>query len=146
MTDTQPQPRQTKGAAAEIVAPAKGSPGSEIRGTVRIAPGVLIRMIEVTVERMDGVAGLRSHSRHRRQRSETAPNGKSYDNGKVVVRVNGDQIAADIALAVHRGVNVTELSESVQQRIGAMVGRMLGMTVQSVNIYIEEIAPPPDVR
>ena len=145
MSDSTPQARQAKGAAAEIVAPARGTRDAEIRGTVRIAPGVLIRLIEVTVEQMDGVAGLRS--RHRRHRPEApAPDGKSYDNGKVVVRINGDQIVADIALAVHRGVNVTELSSAVQQRIGAMVGRMLGMTVQSVNIYIEEIAPPPDVR
>jgi uncharacterized alkaline shock family protein YloU len=145
MSDSTPQARQVRGAAADIVAPAPGMQGAEIRGTVRIAPGVLIRMIEVTVEGMDGVAGLRSH--HRRRWPEApASNGKSYDNGKVVVRINGDQIVADIALAVHRGVNVTELSAAVQQRIGAMVGRMLGMTVQSVNIYIEEIAPPPDVR
>lgn len=144
MSDTTQPTRQTRGASADIVAPARGgASGAEVRGTVRIAPAVLIELIEVTVQDMDGVAGLRS--RNKRHRPGTHPPiGKSYDNGKVLVSVNGDQIATDITLAVHRGVNVTELSASIQGRIGAMVGKMLGMTVQTVNIYIEEIVSSPD--
>ncbi len=141
MTDASQQSRQTKGASADIVAPAQGARGTEVRGTVRIAPAVLIELIEVTVQGMDGVAGLRS--RNKRHRPDTQPPiGKPYDNGKVLVSVNGDQITTDISLAVHRGVNVTDLSASIQRRIGTMVGKMLGMTVQTVNVYIEEIVTP----
>lgn len=135
--------RQSKGASADIVAPAEGASGTEVRGTVRIAPAVLIELIEVTVQGMDGVAGLRSwNKRHRAGTGQ--PIGKSYDNGKILVSVNGDQISTDITLAMQRGVNVTELSESIQHHIGAMVGKMLGMTVQTVNIYIEEIVSSSD--
>lgn len=143
MPDGSQQTRQLKGASAEILAPAHGTGGSEVRGTVRIAPAVLIELIEGTVQGMDGVAGLRSRNRRHRTDSDP-PIGKSYDNGKVLVTVNGDQIATDITLAVHRGVNVTELSASIQGAIGAMVGKMLGMTVQTVNIYIEEIVSSVD--
>lgn len=143
MPDGSQQVRQSKGPSADILAPAHGAGGSEVRGTVRIAPAVLIELIEGTVQGMDGVAGLRS--RNKRHRSDNDPPiGKSYDNGKVLVTVNGDQIATDITLAVHRGVNVTELSASIQGAIGAMVGKMLGMTVQTVNIYIEEIVSSVD--
>ncbi len=89
---------------------------------------------------MDGVAGLRSRNKRHRTASDP-PIGKSYDNGKVLVTVNGDRIATEITLAIHRDVNVTELSAVIQCAIGAMVGKMLGMTVETVNIYIEEIVP-----
>lgn len=140
MPDGSQQTRQPRGASAEIIAPGGGS---EVRGTVRIAPAVLIELIEGTVQGMDGVAGLRSRNKRHRADSDP-PIGKSYDNGKVLVTVDGDQIATDITLAVHRGVNVTELSASIQGAIGAMVGKMLGMTVQTVNIYIEEIVSAVD--
>jgi len=138
MSDGSQPTRQDKGASVHIVAPVRGTSGTEVRGTVRIAPAVLIELIEVTVQGMDGVAGLRSWNKRHRPASGP-PSGTSYDNGKVMVHVNGDQITTDITLAVHRGVNVTELSASIQHHIGAMVSKMLGMTVQAVNIYIEEI-------
>lgn len=143
MSDGSQQTRQLEGASADIVAPVRGTSRTEVRGTVRIAPAVLIELIEVTVQGMDGVAGLRSWNKRHRPESGP-PIGKSYDNGKVMVSVNGNQITTDITLAVHRGVNVTELSASIQHHIGAMVGKMLGMTVQAVNIYIEEIVSAPD--
>ncbi|MDQ3443531.1 MAG: Asp23/Gls24 family envelope stress response protein [Chloroflexota bacterium] len=127
-------PKSTSGASAEVRAG-----GSAVRGTVRIAPGVLIELIELTVEGIDGVAGLRSR---RDKRSQTAMAGaRTFDNGKIAVTVNGDQIDAAIAFAILRGTNVSEFSAEVQKRIGFAVGNMLGMTVRTVDVYIEEIIP-----
>ncbi len=127
-------PKSTSGASAEVRAG-----GSAVRGTVRIAPGVLIELIELTVEGIDGVAGLRSR---RDKRSQTAMAGaRTFDNGKIAVTVNGDQIDAAIAFAILRGTNVSEFSAEVQKRIGFAVGNMLGMTVRTVDVYIEEINP-----
>ncbi|MBA3379737.1 MAG: Asp23/Gls24 family envelope stress response protein [Chloroflexia bacterium] len=127
-------PKSTSGASAEVRAG-----GSAVRGTVRIAPGVLIELIELTVEGIDGVTGLRSR---RDKRSQTAMAGaRTFDNGKIAVTVNGDQIDAAIAFAILRGTNVSEFSAEVQKRIGFAVGNMLGMTVRTVDVYIEEIIP-----
>ena len=130
-------PKSTSGASAEVRAG-----GSAVRGTVRIAPGVLIELIELielTVEGIDGVAGLRSR---RDKRSQTAmARARTFDNGKIAVTVNGDQIDAAIAFAILRGTNVSEFSAEVQKRIGFAVGNMLGMTVRTVDVYIEEIIP-----
>ncbi len=127
-------PKSTSGASAEVRAG-----GSAVRGTVRIAPAVLIELIELTVEGIDGVAGLRSR---RDKRSQTAMAGaRTFDNGKIAVTVNGDQIDAAIAFAILRGTNVSEFSAEVQKRIGFAVGNMLGMTVRTVDVYIEEIIP-----
>jgi uncharacterized alkaline shock family protein YloU len=108
---------------------------------VRIAPAVLIELIELTVQDIDGVAGLRN--RRQKLAGPTDQGARSFDNGKIAVTVNGDQIDAAIAFAIQRGANVSALSTEVQKRIGFAVGNMLGMTVRTVDISIEEIISGP---
>jgi len=126
------------GASADVVAPANGNESSEVRGTVRIAPAVLIELIEMAVSDIDGVAGFRSR-RKQKQSPDEPTIGKTYDNGRIAVSVRGDQIAADVSIAINRGTNVTELSREIQGRVGVAIGKMLGLTVQTVNVFIEEV-------
>ncbi len=120
------------GAATEV-----GSSDGGVRGTVRIAPAVLIDLIELAIQDLSGSAGLRTR---RQKLSAASPQGAcTWDNGKIGVTISGDQIAVSIAFAIERGTNVTDFSVDAQQRIGFAVGNMLGMTVQAVDVYIEEI-------
>ena len=48
---------------------------------------------------------------------------RAYDDGKVRVSIDGNLIDADVAIAVQRGTNVTELSHEIQRRVG--VGMLL---------------------
>jgi len=130
------EPRATDAATTDVVRGEQGSSGA-VRGTVRVAPAVLIELIELTVKDIDGVVELRSRPRRPRQYAE--PEGKSYDDGKVRVAVHGDRIEADIAVAIRHGVNVMKLTETIQRQVASAVERMLGMTASSVNIYIDAI-------
>ncbi len=134
MGDLTLDPKPTGRASADV-----RTNDSSVRGTVRIAPAVLIELIELTVQGIDGVAGLRS--RRNKQAPASDYGSRTFDNGKIAVTVNGDQIDAAIAFAIRRGTNVSEFSAEVQKRIGFAVGNMLGMTVRTVDIYIEEIIP-----
>ncbi|MBA2247470.1 MAG: Asp23/Gls24 family envelope stress response protein [Chloroflexia bacterium] len=138
MTDALQSSRSVPGAAADVVAPVEGDRTANVRGTVRIAPGVLIELIEMTVRDIEGVAGFRSRPWQKQPHDEPAI-GKSYDNGKIAVSVDGDQIAADVSIAITRGTNVTELSREIQRMVGNAVGRMLGLTVRHVNVFIEDV-------
>jgi uncharacterized alkaline shock family protein YloU len=133
-TSRQPAP---KGATAVV-----RDHASAVRGTVRIAPAVLIELIELTVDGIDGIAGLRGL----REKPDAAgtEGARTWDNGKVAVTVQGDQIDAALALAMYRGTNVSGLSAEVQRQIGFAAGHMLGMTVRTVDMYIEEIVPGPE--
>lgn len=124
------------GAETEIATMHHGRP---VRGTVRITPQVLIELIELTVQDIDGVAGFRPL----RNRGKSAPpeGGKSYDNGKVRVGIANDRIDADIAIRAAQGTNLTALSRAIQRRVALAVGQMLGMTVTEVNVYIDDIQP-----
>ena len=117
----------------------RGEPGASgaVRGTIRVAPAVLIELIELTVKDIDGVVELRSRPRKPRQAPEVE--GKSYDDGNVRVTVHGDRIETDIAVAIRHDVNVVKLTETIQWQVAGAVERMLGMTASSVSIYIDAI-------
>lgn len=132
MTDQRP----TDAATTDVIQHSRNN-GEAVRGTVRVAPAVLIQLIELTVDAIDGVVELRP--RPRRSRQAMNFEGKSYDDGKVRVGVIGDRIEADIAVTVRHGVNITKLSASIQDQVSRAVERMLGMTASSVNIFIDDI-------
>lgn len=115
--------------------------GKPARGTIRISPGVLIQLIELTVVEVDGVVGLRSLRKHnwRRDFDEGA---HSHDNGKVAVTVTGDQIDAAVSIALVQGTNVSEVTQEIRRRIGFAAGNMLGMTVHSADVYVDDIVNP----
>lgn len=119
---------------AEVTTSVTMNDTSVVRGTVRIAPAVLIQLIETTVKDIPGVAGLTSRKGKKR---EDAPTGKAFDDGKVRVVVDGDQIDADIGIILTIGANVGQVTEKIRREVGLAAGRMLGMNVRSVDIFVD---------
>lgn len=117
------------------------SEGKAARGTIRISPGVLLQLIELTVLSVEGVGGLRSLRKHNRQH-DIEEGSHSHDNGKIAVAVNGNQIDADVSIALEQGVNVAEATQEIRRRIGFAAGNMLGLTVRSANIFVDDIVSP----
>lgn len=130
-----------RGPVTEIVAAPASGVTSQVRGTVRVSPAVLIALIELTVRDVTGVIDLQSLPRQSRKRpaEPVSTTARAYDDGKVRISVDGNLIDADVAIAVQRGTNVTELSHEIQRRVGVAAGQMLGMSVTAVNIYVEDI-------
>ncbi len=143
MTDHQAPDKQIAPSLdkAEANATFQADDATEVRGTVRIAPAVLIQLIEVSVSDISGVLELKLGKRRKNDETPSS-GGKSFDDGKVRVSVDGDQIDADISIAVRRGTNISPLADEIRRKVGVAAGRMLGMTVRSVNIYIDHIVDP----
>lgn len=129
MTDSKPASNM-----AEVSTSVPMNSESEVRGTVRIAPAVLIQLIETTVRDIEGVAELTSRKGEKREEEVT---GKAFDDGTVRVIVDGDQIDADIAITLAIGANVGQVTGEIRREVGLAAGRMLGMHVRSVNIYVD---------
>ena len=129
MTDAKPTSNM-----AEVTTRVPISGEREVKGTVRIAPAVLIQLIETTVREIEGVAALTSRKGRKREDESI---GKAFDDGKVRVVVDGDQIDADIAIDLMIGANVGKVTESIRREVGLAAGRMLGMHMRSVNIYVD---------
>lgn len=134
-------PASSAGDRAEVNATFSPDNRTEVRGTVRIAPKVLIQLIETTVSVVPGVIELRPH-RQPGAGDTALPAGKAFDDGKVRVFVAGDQIEADVSISIARGTNVSSLSDAIRRSVGVAAGRMLGMTMRNVNIYIDSIVEP----
>lgn len=132
MTDNKPVSDK-----AEVATSVPISAESEVKGTVRIAPAVLIQLIEMTVSDIEGVASITSRKGKKR---EDEPTGKAFDDGKVRVVVDGDQIDTDIAIVVKSGHEVAKVTDAIRHDVGVAAGRMLGMHVRSVNIYVDNFS------
>jgi uncharacterized alkaline shock family protein YloU len=120
----------------------------DVRGTVRVSPAVLFELIELAVREVEGVAGLvppRGVDRilPRGLHAASAEAGATaYETAGIRVRLRGDELDADVAIVVEPGSAIVELSRAIQQKVGAAAGRMLGMTVTGVNVYVADIASP----
>jgi uncharacterized alkaline shock family protein YloU len=142
MTDEsndRPAPKATN--RAEVNTTVHLDASTEVRGTVRIAPAVLIQLIETTVLDISGVVALTTHRRRKIEDTGEEPRGKSFDDGKVRVTVDGDQIDADVSITVRSGTNITRLTDKIREKVGVAAGRMLGMTVRTVDVYVDDIIP-----
>jgi uncharacterized alkaline shock family protein YloU len=132
MTDNKPV-----SARAEVTTTVPIDAHTDVKGTVRIAPAVLIQLIETTVRGIDGVVAITARKGKKRD-EETS--GKAFDDGKVRVVVDGDQIDVDIAITLHSGHDVASVAEAIRRDVGVAAGRMLGMNVRSVDIYVDSVA------
>jgi uncharacterized alkaline shock family protein YloU len=141
MTDQHTEKPVQKTIKAEVNTTIQVDDDTEVRGTVRIAPAVLIQLIETTIQDISGVVALTTHKRRKFEEEDDQPQGKSFDDGKVRVTVDGDQIDADVSISVRSGTNVTRLSDQIREKVGVAAGRMLGMTVRTVDIYVDDIVP-----
>jgi len=144
MTDQHTDQAAPKTDKAEVDTTIQIEEGGEVRGTVRIAPAVLIQLIETTVLDISGVVALTGHKRWKSDDGSEEPKGKSFDDGKVRVTVDGDQIDADVSITVQSGTNVSRLTDQIREKVGVAAGRMLGMTVRSVDIYVADIVSAGD--
>ncbi|HYI25048.1 MAG TPA: Asp23/Gls24 family envelope stress response protein [Thermomicrobiales bacterium] len=133
--------RPGHGAATDVqLGTASGQP-ARFGGTVRIAPAVLIQLIDLTLLGVEGFSGLRNHDA--RPVPDGVP-GKQFSNGKIAVTVDGDQIAVSIGCSIDRNANVVSFSAAVQRAIGFAVGNMLNMTVKSVDLIIQDVTATAD--
>lgn len=102
-------------------------------GVTTIAPGVLVRIAQLTAMSVDGVAGMAS-----------VPGGanrlfrKGTGEGVRIELENGT-VAADLYLVMDHGVDVRAVSREVQQEVSRAMEEMVGMQVLRVDVHIEEI-------
>ncbi len=105
-------------------------------GTTTIAPGVLLTIARLTALAVPGVAGM-----------APIPGGvnrlfrRGVGDG-VRIEVENESVAADLYLSLEHDVNVKEVSHQVQQEVARAIEDMVGMSVQRVDVHIEEILFP----
>ncbi|MDQ5852204.1 MAG: Asp23/Gls24 family envelope stress response protein [Chloroflexota bacterium] len=103
-------------------------------GTVTIAPHALTSIISSTVLEIPGVS--RMGTVPPRRVGELLTGSQSRDG--VLVRVS-DTVSADLYLVAQHDVNLLDLGVEVQAAVGNAIREMVGMPVQEVNVYIQDV-------
>ncbi len=104
----------------------------EQTGTVRIAPGVLATIASLTALAVPGVARLGSVGVERLLGRENRTSG-------VKVQVKDEAAWVDVHIVVEAGRNMYEVGTLVQKEISQSILHMVGMPVQEVNVYIQDV-------
>jgi|GEM_PF-2497854 len=121
-----------------------------VRGTVRVAPAVLLEMIEMTVLRVDGVAACEPWRRGDRRGDGVHEEGpgdradRTFEAGGVRVRLMGNDIEAEVSVSLGPGATIAIVSHALRRDVGVAVNQMLGLSVRSVNVFVAGINDPVD--
>ena len=100
-------------------------------GRITVDPGVLETIARLTALAVPGVVRIASVPKSR------------FLGGKEGVRItlrNGS-VLVDIYLVVEAGYNMLALGRQVQAEVTRAIQDMVGLDVEAVNVYIEDVAP-----
>ncbi len=105
--------------------------------TVTIAPGVLLTVVRIATLDVPGVVRMGSTPGgvDRLLRRVPAANG-------VQIAIDGSTVTAHLYVVADATVNLREMSTAIQKSVSRSISELLGMTVQSVNVHIEDVAFP----
>ena len=109
-------------------------------GTVRIAPAVLITIVSSAALSVPGV--LRMGDPTRTDGGASAGLGRIFhrdENNGVRIEVEDNKVRASLYLIVSKDANMLELGKQVQREVSTAIRNMLGMPVEQVNVYIQNV-------
>lgn len=106
----------------------------EPQDTITIAPSVLIAIARHAATQIDGVARMGMIPVQVGHLLRGYPMGSG-----VVLKIEGNSVEIDLYLIVKAGKRVREVSLEVQQAVTRAVQDLVGMTVTSINVHIEDV-------
>jgi uncharacterized alkaline shock family protein YloU len=106
-------------------------------GTVRIAPSVIAMIVSLTVRTVSGVAGMSAVSRPPGRVLQRTNVG--YAPG-VTLQVRNGGVSTDVYIVAAPETNLRKLGQTLQRRVHEALDRMVGMTADQVNVYIEDVS------
>jgi uncharacterized alkaline shock family protein YloU len=124
-----------------------------VRGTISLAPGVLVDILEVTAESVDGVTGVVKGRRSAGKRSYpiaettgTDASGNWYSSRGIRVQVDDGDVHAELSVAVRAGTSIPDVARQIQDRVADSIEMMLGLRTGPIAIHVIEIQPEKGTR
>lgn len=108
-----------------------------IPGKITVEPGVLETIARLTTRDVPGVAKIAEQTDVERF---LGLSGRS-----VQVRVAEGRVSVDLHVMAEPGISLLHLGRSVQQSVTEAIQRMIGMPVEAVNVYIEDVLFPEPI-
>jgi len=109
--------------------------GAEALGVVRVARQVLATIVINTALQIPGVVRMAQATD---QWSRLL--GREVPRQGVALTIKDNTVTADLYIVVANNVNIVEVGSAVQEDVASALEHMVGMQVNEVNVYIQDVA------
>ncbi|MGX7059904.1 Asp23/Gls24 family envelope stress response protein [Vagococcus humatus] len=111
-------------------------------GTIEISNEVIATVVGGAATDIYGIVGMASKNQIKDNLNEILRK-ENYSKG-VVVRQEENGVAIDVYTIVSYGTKISEVSRNVQEKVKFNLETMLGITANSVNVYVQGVRVLPD--
>lgn len=111
-------------------------------GTIEMTNEVIATVVGGATTENFGVVGMASKNQIRDNINEILRK-ENYSRG-VVVRQEENGIAVDVYIIVGYGTKISEVSRNVQDSVKYNLNTMLGITANSVNVFVQGVRVLPE--
>ena len=108
---------------------------AEALGVVRVARQVLTTIVINTALQIPGVVRMAQATD---QWSRLL--GREVPRQGVALTIKDNTVTADLYIVVANNVNIVEVGSAVQEDVASALEHMVGMQVNEVNVYIQDVA------
>jgi uncharacterized alkaline shock family protein YloU len=112
------------------------------QGTIEVSNDVIATVVGGAATDIYGIVGMAS--RHQIKDSMNKVLRKEDYSKGVVVRQEDNGIAVDVYTIVSYGTKISEVSRNVQEKVRYNLETMLGITANSVNVYVQGVRVLPE--
>ncbi|HAQ0625493.1 TPA: Asp23/Gls24 family envelope stress response protein [Enterococcus faecium] len=111
-------------------------------GTIEITNDVTATVVGGAATDVFGVVGMASKNQIKDNITEILRK-ENYSRG-VVVRQEDNGIAVDVYTIISYGTKISEVSRNVQEKVKYNLEALLGVTANSVNVFVQGVRVLPD--
>lgn len=108
---------------------------TETFGVVRVTRQVLATIVINTALQVPGVARM---AQGNEQWSRWL--GRDFPRQGVALTIRDTTVSADLYLVVSAGSDIVAVGSAVQEEVAAAIEELVGMQVNEVNVYIQDVA------
>lgn len=108
---------------------------AQVLGEIRVARQVLSTIVINSALQVAGVAGM-AHGADQWSRLL----GREVPRQGVALTVKENTVVADLYIVVNADVDIVATGNAVQEEVASSLEEMVGMQVQEVNVYIQDVA------
>lgn len=111
-------------------------------GTIEISNDVIATVVGGAATDIYGIVGMASKNQIKDNLNDILRR-ENFSRG-VVVRQEENGVAIDVYTVVSYGTKISEVSRNVQEKVKYNLETMLGVTANSVNVFVQGVRVLPD--
>ncbi|HFI0694256.1 Asp23/Gls24 family envelope stress response protein [Streptococcus suis] len=107
-------------------------------GQIELTDDVIATVVGGATTEIFGVVGMASKSAIK-DNFQALLRKENYSKGVVIKTLEDGRIAVDVYTVMSYGVKISEVSRNIQERVKFNLENQLGITVDAVNVFIQNI-------